>query len=716
MCMGVKHAVVLKNVSKTYPLKRKNGPNTINTVLDDFSISIEKGEIVGIIGRNGCGKSTLLAIIAKITHPDSGEVHNYGKTAAILELGLGFHMDFSGRDNIYLTGELFGLTRKQIDEKIEKIIEYADLFDYIDNPVRTYSSGMKSRLAFSIIMNVDSDILLIDEVLSVGDAVFIQKAKNYFDNLVKSGKTILLVSHSLDAITNMCTRAIWIERGRIKKDGDPGTVCREYTTALSQDVNILEELAELNDPRSLYNLAMRYKEDNNREKYQQFMKKSVEQNYTPALIDYSDYLIETGNIQEATLYLEELSRQNNTQARVKLAELKGGYAHFKTGILQQIRKRAECGSIPDMFKLCHEELRSQKWNLRSEYEYWLEKAADAGHTAAQYRFGINRLEKTNNATETEKFIAIIKKSAEKYYLPALSFLSDCYSVGKYVEKDLGKASMLCEMAATWGHIPSQYNIAYNYEHGIGVEENPTKAKKWYTIYTHSINQSTHTLTKQNIEQIFKMDALQQKELIECCRYQNNFVATSNVIDVLSKQAEHYESDIEFCIETLKIMSIQGNSNATEKLGDLFFRGIGVEACSEYGFEWYQKAGIQGNYNSLKKVIEYYVKNNAEIETIEKYIHKCMPYCLTESILSLCELYWDAKTTDTDQKMIELLEEYEKLNEPKILLWLSRLYRTGRGVDKDLCKALNYAKSANSLNPGLGDIDMINICYLIKDDR
>ena len=200
----------------------------VRTVLKDINLEIKKGETVALIGVNGSGKSTLLKLMTKIIYPNKGTLKTYGKLTSLLELGAGFHPDFTGRENIYFNAAIFGLTKKEIDDRLESIIEFSELGDFIDSPVRTYSSGMYMRLAFSVAINVDAEILLIDEILAVGDQHFQDKCFAKLEELAKSKMTIVIVSHSLDSIKKLCNRAIWINNGEVAKDGKCQDVISEY--------------------------------------------------------------------------------------------------------------------------------------------------------------------------------------------------------------------------------------------------------------------------------------------------------------------------------------------------------------------------------------------------------------------------------------------------------------------------------------------------------
>lgn len=197
-------------------------------VLKNINLDIKKGETVALIGTNGSGKSTLLKLMTKILYPNKGTLETHGKLTSLLELGAGFHPDFTGRENIYFNAAIFGLTRQEIDKRIDEIIEFSELGDFIDNPVRTYSSGMYMRLAFSIAINVDVEILLIDEILAVGDQHFQDKCFAKLKEMKESEKTIVIVTHSLGQVRELCDRAIWIYNGEVRMDGTPNEVVDEY--------------------------------------------------------------------------------------------------------------------------------------------------------------------------------------------------------------------------------------------------------------------------------------------------------------------------------------------------------------------------------------------------------------------------------------------------------------------------------------------------------
>lgn len=203
--------------------------------LNDITVNLSPGQSVGIIGRNGSGKSTLLKLIAGIYHPDSGRVAVNGKLSALIELGAGFHPDFSGRENVYLGGIMYGLSRKEIDARFNDIVSFAELEDFIDDPVRTYSSGMYMRLGFSLAIHTDPDVLLVDEVLAVGDASFVHRCHDVISEFRRKGKTLVFVTHDLPSVVRWCDEAVWLDKGVVRKRGNPKLVIDSYLGALKDD-------------------------------------------------------------------------------------------------------------------------------------------------------------------------------------------------------------------------------------------------------------------------------------------------------------------------------------------------------------------------------------------------------------------------------------------------------------------------------------------------
>lgn len=282
-----KKVISVKNIKKIYKLYEKPSDRLKEAInffgkeyhtdfyaLDDITLEIERGMSVGIIGTNGSGKSTLLKILTGVLNPTSGEVFVDGKVSALLELGIGFNMEYTGIENIYLSGTIMGYTKEKMDKKIDEIIKFADIGDFIYQPVKTYSSGMFARLAFSVAISVDPEILIVDEALSVGDIRFQQKCYRKMEEFKKE-RTVLLVTHDMGAITKFCDKAIWIEKGKLMDYGDPVVVSKKYQAYL-QNYNLERLDKKGNKKNTGNNKEKTYNIDIDREKIESFGDKLAE--------------------------------------------------------------------------------------------------------------------------------------------------------------------------------------------------------------------------------------------------------------------------------------------------------------------------------------------------------------------------------------------------------------------------------------------------------
>ena len=247
---------LLKALGNTFGLRHRR--EEILWALKDVSFTVDQGEVVGIIGRNGAGKSTLLKVLSRITYPTYGTMRVDGRVGSLLEVGTGFHEDLSGRENIFLNGSILGMTKKQIQARMDTIINFAEVERFIDTPIKRYSTGMKLRLGFSVAAHLDTDILFMDEVLAVGDAGFQKKCLNSMSESRKSGRTILFVSHNMAAVESLCSRAIWIEGGKVQEDGQPTEVIQNYMGIYGRQQLVGNELADLDRFKFVGTGEMRY--------------------------------------------------------------------------------------------------------------------------------------------------------------------------------------------------------------------------------------------------------------------------------------------------------------------------------------------------------------------------------------------------------------------------------------------------------------------------
>ncbi len=255
------HIIEVQNLTKTYkmynkPIDRLKEAMSITkkvygrdfNALDNVSFHVDKGENIGIIGTNGSGKSTLLKIITGVLSETAGEVKVNGKISALLELGAGFNMEYSGIENIYLNGTMMGFSREQMDKKVDGILEFAGIGDFVYQPVKTYSSGMFARLAFAVAINVEPDILIVDEALSVGDTRFQLKCMKRMKEMMSGGTTVLFVSHDVNAIKRFCTRAIWLNQGEVMGDGDVDRLTDQYLDYLKKGEVVFEKSEVAKEP------------------------------------------------------------------------------------------------------------------------------------------------------------------------------------------------------------------------------------------------------------------------------------------------------------------------------------------------------------------------------------------------------------------------------------------------------------------------------------
>src|SRR5215207_4461093 len=240
-----KQFATLKSALLSRSLVRNLRPDETFTALNDITLTVPKGRTLGVIGRNGSGKSTLLKLVAGITKPSSGTVEVAGRISALIELGAGFHPEISGRENVFINGIMLGLTKREIQDRFDEIVDFAELREFIEAPVKTYSSGMYMRLGFAVAIHVNPDVLLVDEVLAVGDEGFTHKCLDKFAEFRRIGKTILLVTHSLNLVERFCDEALWLDNGKVRGSGDPVRVVGAYITDVGKSEE--KELARLEE-------------------------------------------------------------------------------------------------------------------------------------------------------------------------------------------------------------------------------------------------------------------------------------------------------------------------------------------------------------------------------------------------------------------------------------------------------------------------------------
>jgi ABC-type polysaccharide/polyol phosphate transport system ATPase subunit len=460
-------------------------------IFEDLDLEIRKGDIVGILGRNGCGKSTFLKIVSGIVEPDAGTVEVRGKVASILELSMGFHNDLSGRDNIILRSELYGIPRKEVMENIEEIIEYSDLGIFIDNPVRTYSSGMRSRLAFSVMVNVDADIFLVDEALSTGDMAFASKASEHLKNLVRSGKTVLFTSHSMGTIKRTCNRAIWISDRKISMDGPADDVVEAYSRSINDSFEETLSLANGGSSSAQYRLSTFYRDGigvgRDPTEQRRWLEAASEREHPMAMAELGDILLSEGDRAGAEALYKAAAENGNFDARRKYSTMKGEGRREIDELKEVMKELAQSGFPYDLYN--YGNLLFKTAMTRSDYEEafaYLSKASELGWTEANIPLSQMYREGTGVERDIGKSIETLERAAENGNTRAMSLAANNFLEGNYFPRDPERAFKWFMRSALTGNSRSQYQVAIMLSSGLGTEKDEEKANEWFIRYSSTM--------------------------------------------------------------------------------------------------------------------------------------------------------------------------------------------------------------------------------------
>lgn len=453
------------------------------TVIDGIDLDIRKGETLGIIGRNGAGKSTLLRLLSGIIEPDEGEIRCDGRIASILNLNLGFHNDLSGIENIEIMCGYYGMGRDEISGIRDRIVEYSGLGDAILEPVRNYSKGMSARLAMSILVFVDADIIILDEVLSVGDASFSAKSGAHFGRLISSGRTMILTSHRLRTIEQETDRVVWLDGGRVRMIGDPHEVCEAYMHELTGTDEAVASLAESGERSSQYKLAKKV-EASDRDRYLELVRASADGGWAPANREMAAILRSQGDTEGATeRYLSALGRGDRDSC-VPYAVLRAGMGE-ECALIES----ALTGDSKDddpfltfnraMAILMSDPSRSQ------EAAVLLRQSWDNGNADAGYRLALMKMTGSGVPMSVEEGLAIMEEVAGTGHYKALESMASLYTDGELVPKDEEKAFRWNLAAARSGNQRAQFTVACIYRDGTGTEADDEEADRWFAAYVRS---------------------------------------------------------------------------------------------------------------------------------------------------------------------------------------------------------------------------------------
>ncbi|WP_400205964.1 ATP-binding cassette domain-containing protein [Methanomethylophilus alvi] len=630
--MDKNNSVEVKDLYKKFDVKyttRYGGQAKSGTkrVLNGLSFSIKCGEVFGVIGRNGSGKSTLLKLLAGIMYPDSGTMELRGRVASILELGMGFEPEMTGRDNIRIKCKMYGLNDKEIDQYEEEIVQFSELGEQVDYPLRTYSSGMTAKLAFAVLIHVKCDILIIDEVLSVGDASFNYKCKLVFERMRKEKKTIILASHNMTTLEDLCDEIMWIDNGISREIGNAIPVCHHFRTDSIESPTTLENLANSGDTISMNRLATLYRDginvDKNTAKAKELFRRASDMGNLDAKVNLGDILVSEGNDKEARKLFMDAANKGNHDAIIRFYNKNNDMTEKA---IIRLKELAEKGNSRAIFAYAdalnrgigtkQDHVGATKWFLKAAEEY--------EDINAMYILGLKYRDGIGIPKNTDEGLKWLLSSSEKGNIKATIELANMYRRGVGVEYNITRCIEMYEEAAKKGDVNSMLQIANIFRDGQGVDKDPTRAKEWAMQYTER--------NRLNVENTLADILLR--------RYEN---------ENYRKEAFYWFMD---CAKN-------GLISAEVQIGHMYRDGIGVEADSSKAAEWYTKAAESGNSVAMVELANMYNKGNG----VEK----------------------------NSKNAIKLLKKASYLHNHVANYMLGTMLRDGIGTNIDLEKSKKYFK-------------------------
>ena len=614
------------NVHKQFDIKSNTKYGGINkkgtkNVLNGLNLNLKKGETLGIIGKNGCGKSTLLKIISGVMNADAGTIEKNGKVASILELGIGFDPELSGRDNIFVKGGLFGLPKNEIEKEIDNIISFSEIGEQIDFPLRTYSSGMIAKLAFSILILVKCDILVIDEVLSVGDSSFNSKCRLVFEKMKKDGCSIMITSHNNATLENLCDRVAWIDNGITKEVGDPASVCYHYDRYFIDSLDKVIEQANAGDVPSINRLGVMYRDgisvNVDRAVAVQYFKKASDLGSTDALVNIANIKLADGLKDEATEYYKQAADLGNTYALIKYNELTNESAtidEFK----KEVIALANTGNVRIM-KLLANMLYEGNVFAKDQKEaiVWLKKCAEKNNTDAQLMLGQCYRDGIGVDIDTYESIKWYEKAAETGSIKANIELATIYKKGAGIEVDISKSIEWYEKAAALGDAGAMYQLGIMYKDANNNMADLSKSEYWLKLY------SIQSLIKYEIQyaDIIKQGYVGEKQKL-CLRWYQD-AASKNSIGGINNIASIYRDgsmmppDAKKAVELYKKTSSMGSQIGLYELAMAYLKGSGIERNLERAFEYMKKAADRGNAYAMVQLLYMYRDGIGTTKDLEK---------------------------------------------------------------------------------------------------
>lgn len=605
--MDPNNAIEIENVRKVFHIdkstaggfKRRNVSEKI--VLDGLTLNVKKGECLGVVGRNGSGKSTTLKMMSRIIAPDSGRIEVDGKIASILELGMGFNSDFTGRENIYVKSSMFGFSRKDTDSMIDRIIEFTGLGEQIDDPVRTYSSGMNARLAFAIAVNVKCDIIILDEVLSVGDAGFRGKCANIFKQMKKEGKTIILASHSMGTIESMCDRAIWIDNGKIREVGDPHTVGTHFEKDLTESYDTVYDLATTGDIIAMNKLGEMYRDgykvDANLEEAEKWFVKATKLGSIEAMMNHGAILVDKNDTAGAIAVYQAAADAGNQEAQIRVLELTGQLDdEIFAKAVQRLGVLAEEGNTRAMFQYADALLKgiSIKQDKESAHKWFL-KAAENDNITSIFQVGIDYRDGIGvqkDADEAEKWLVL---AAERGHTRSKVELANMFRNGITANVNMEKAIHWLIDAAQSGDIGSMIQLWMIYRDGQGVEKNVSTSKMWLSKYAlqkklRYVYELAEILRQRNGSDTDYLESTEWHMLAS----EKGFSASSHLLGSMYRDGVMIQPESKNALMMFERGSEQHNIQSMYEAGVMHLRGNGTEKDESVAYTYIKQSALAGN--------------------------------------------------------------------------------------------------------------------------
>lgn len=590
--MDKNNSVEVKDLYKKFDVKyttRYGGQAKSGTkrVLNGLSFSIKCGEVFGVIGRNGSGKSTLLKLLAGIMYPDSGTMELRGRVASILELGMGFEPEMTGRDNIRIKCKMYGLNDKEIDQYEEEIVQFSELGEQVDYPLRTYSSGMAAKLAFAVLIHVKCDILIIDEVLSVGDASFNYKCKLIFERMRKEKKTIILASHNMTTLEDLCDEIMWIDNGTSREIGNALSVCHHFHTDSTESPITLKNLANSGDTISMNRLATLYRDgigvDKNVTKAKELFKRASDMGNLDAKVNLGDMLASEGDDNEARKLFLDAADKGNQDAIIRVYSKNNDMAEKAIARLKELAERGNSRAVFTYADALNRGI-GTKQNHAEATRWFLKAAEEYGDINAMYVLGLKYRDGIGIPKDADEGLKWLSSSSEMGNIRATIELANMYRRGIGVERNTTKCLKMYEKAANMGDTNSMLQIASIYRDGQGVEKDTKRAQEWATMFAD----------------------------------RNRLNLENTLADILLRRYENEDWRKE-SFEWFRDCAESGLISAEAQIGNMYRDGIGTEADLSKAVEWYSKAAESGNTGAMVELASMYMKGCGAIKSPEKSI-------------------------------------------------------------------------------------------------